>query len=258
MRNESRIRFPGGVAAVVAAWLMLLPTALRPSIDLSTSASGWLVRWTGTADLVGVVLIGCALVALVVTRRPLGWRRSVREACVHVVVLTLVLGGGALLNEYLLKEALAVPRPSVVALAEADALGMTAEAFYASMDKASRRIHLRELLSDSGFDAIPLSMPVRAHWADEAGYAFPSGHALAAMTIATYFLVSGAVLVSSSRRLVLFLLPLWAASIGWSRVLLGVHRSQDVVWGGLLGAALGVAAAVAAWWLLPRFPLFRR
>ncbi|MFC2107980.1 phosphatase PAP2 family protein [Candidatus Bipolaricaulota bacterium] len=38
--------------------------------------------------------------------------------------------------------------------------------------------------------------------------------------------------------------------VAWSRVLLGVHRPEDVVWGGLLGMLLGVVAVWLSYRLL--------
>jgi len=66
-------------------------------------------------------------------------------------------------------------------------------------------------------------------------FSFPSGHTLAAFAVAT----------SLTRFYPLAAAPLFfaAASIGASRMVLGMHYLSDVVVGGLLGAALGYAVA---------------
>lgn len=66
-------------------------------------------------------------------------------------------------------------------------------------------------------------------------FSFPSGHTLAAFAVAT----------SLTRFYPLAAAPLFfaAASIGASRMVLGMHYLSDVVVGGLLGAAMGYAIA---------------
>jgi undecaprenyl-diphosphatase len=70
-------------------------------------------------------------------------------------------------------------------------------------------------------------------------YSFPSGHTLHA--------ASFAVLLSAWEPLLGPLLALFAAGVGMSRVLLGVHYPSDV----LAGAALGAATAAVAVQALP-------
>lgn len=145
-------------------------------------------------------------------------------------------------NEHLIKASLAVHRPNIVQLAAEDALGMSAEEFHSSKDKPERRRYLRQVLTDPDFDAIPLSAKVRDHWIHEAGYFLPSGHTFTGMLLATYFLAMGALFAGKQRRWILYLLPWWAGLAAWTRVLLGVHRPEDVVWGGLFGMLLGMVA----------------
>ena len=84
---------------------------------------------------------------------------------------------------------------------------------------------------------------------EEAGYSFPSGHAVFA---ATFFGALIVLLVGSDilggrlvvRRALMFVLGLLIAGIGASRVYLGVHWPGDVI-GGFLFGALYLAALVA-------------
>ena len=232
------------------AWAALLLAFWLPSIGLTTSFSAWAVRWTNTGDVMGIVLIGLALVGLLLFRRALPWRRRLQEIAIHILVLAVLQGGGALVNELLMKPLLVVPRPNIVWLAEKDALGMGAEQFYASMDKHERRAYLEGVLINPNFDAIALTDEVRNHWIHETGYSSPSGHAFSALLFATYFLAIGILFMKGRRRWIFYLLPGWAVMVGWSRVLLRVHRPVDVVLGGLLGIALGVLAIALAYRLL--------
>jgi phosphatidylglycerophosphatase B len=215
-----------------------------PTIRLNTTFSVCLYWLTSTAGVTGAILIGLTLVGLLAFRAPPSWRRCLREIAVHVAVLTFLLGGGVLINEHLIKDSLAVHRPNIVQLTEEDALGMTAEQFYSSMDKLERRRYLHQVLTDASFDTISLTAKVRDHWIHETGYSLPSGHAFAAMLLATHFLAMGAVFAGGRRRWAFHVLPWWAGLVAWSRVLLGVHRPEDVVWGGLLGVLLG---ALGSW-----------
>ena len=216
-------------------------SGLLPRLRLDTPLAGFVSWWTATASLWGAIGMALILVCALTVRSD-GWRRRGKEAAIHMVVLALLLGGAAWGNEHLLKPALGVYRPHIVRLHEVDALGMSPGQFYGSMGRQERRAHLQAILDDPGLDAIPLAPAVRRHWIHETGYSLPSGHALTAMCLATYFLILG-IRVSRRRWGGFFaLLPLWAVSIGWSRGLLEVHTPWDVVLGGALGGLLGVVA----------------
>lgn len=237
---------------MVVAWAALLIAFWLPDINLATSFSVSLYWLTSTGDVMGIVLIGLAFVGLLIFHTTLPWRRRLQEVFIHIVVLALLQGGGALVNEYLVKPSLATPRPNIVRLAEQDALAMTPEHFYSSMDRHKRGIYLEQVLANPSFDAIALRAEVRDHWIHETGYSMPSGHAFSAMLSATYFLAMGIALVTSRRRWIFYLLPGWAVLVAWSRVLLGVHCPGDVVLGGLMGILLGAAAIWVADRLLGR------
>jgi len=229
---------------MLIAWGVMWLGSFFPDVRLDTTFSLWLHGLTRTAGVTGATLIGLGLASLLVPRAPRVQRRILREAIVHVIVLGVLLGGGAWVNEHLLKPAVAALRPNIVSLADQGALGITAEQFYSSMDKKERRAHLRMIMSEPGFDAISLAPAVGDHWTHEAGYSFPSGHAFSAALLATYFLAMGALFPGKQRRWIFHLLPWWAVLVAWSRVLLRVHRPEDVVWGGLLGILLGAAAVL--------------
>ncbi len=239
------------VTIVAFAWGLLLITFLLPQIRLDGGFARWLVRLTLTAGVPGAIAFGLAGVAVLTARAGVHWKRLLQQIGVHVAVLAVLLGGGALVNERVIKPALAVPRPNIVRLAEEEALGVTAEQFYASMNQQQRRGYLRQVLMDPAFHSIALDAAVRDHWIHETGYSMPSGHAFTAMLLAGYFLGVGSELVGRWRRKLLYILPVWAVAIGCSRVLLRVHRPVDV----LLGGGIGILLAAVGVWLSRRLLL---
>jgi undecaprenyl-diphosphatase len=68
-------------------------------------------------------------------------------------------------------------------------------------------------------------------------FSFPSGHTSAAFMMATLISYFSQPLIDNS---LIFLLFAWATSIGFSRVILGVHFPTDT----LMGAMLGVSTAL--------------
>ena len=222
-----------------------------PRMRLDTPLADLVSWWTVTASIWGAVIVALILVSAAVLQIA-GWRRRGREAAIHMVVLALLLGGAAWANEHLLKPALGVYRPHIVHLHQLDVLGMSPGHFYGSMERQQRRAHLQEILDDPGFDAITLAPAVRDHWIHETGYSLPSGHALTAMCLATYFLILGVRVIGRRWGGFFALLPIWAASVGWSRVLLEVHTPWDVILGGALGGLLGSVAVIVSCYLLTR------
>jgi phosphatidylglycerophosphatase B len=81
---------------------------------------------------------------------------------------------------------------------------------------------------------------VLAHWIEEAGYSFPSGHSFNAFLLATVLAFS----ILRSRKLHLnkyFFIPfIWATAIAVSRVAIGAHAPIDVTFGAAMGIFFGV------------------
>jgi len=235
--------------ALVLCLAALAASFAFPSIPLDRSLARWAWRVTLTGGLSGIAVIAVACTLLLTLRQSRPRRDIVKELLVHVLVLGVFLGGGALANEYFLKPAFAVPRPNIELLEETGILELSAKEFYSSLSKDERRIHLAQTLSEQTTESVGLHETVRDHWIHEAGYAFPSGHTFSAALLAAYFLSLGAVSGVRRQKWAWGLLSLYAVCIGWTRVLLGVHRPIDVLAGGAVGIVVGIMAS----WIAFRF-----
>jgi phosphatidylglycerophosphatase B len=244
----SRIMLP---AAAMPALTYVVPglnpfRLPHPDLTGSLALGAYAVAESGGTS--GVPWIGIALTALVVSRPGIAWRQRLVEALVMVVTLAALLGGGAFLNEHVVKPIFAVARPNIIELAEtppeAPTLKMSVEAFYALPDKAARSDYLQEVLTPD----VPLHQRVRGHWITETGYSFPSGHSFSSMMFATFFLAMGMTCFSGKKLWVFYLLAVWAVAVCFSRPILRVHSPTDVC----VGAAEGVLVGTLAYLLVFR------
>ena len=179
----------------------------------------------------------------------------IKEAILIVLTCGLLAGGGSIINEHLIKAELQVPRPNIIWLAGEGGqgpLGMSTEAFYAVGNKEARSAVLAEVLTHKPY-SVQLTPLIKAHWIDETGYSFPSGHSFSAMFFATFLLMLGATLLSTKRLWLMYLLLPWALAVCYSRPLLGVHTPTDVLLGGLQGVVVGSLG-----WLVCIKVLYRR
>jgi phosphatidylglycerophosphatase B len=234
--------------ALMFAWVLL--SFVLPNIALDSPVADLAVRVSDSADWEQMPFWCIATLVLVVSRPGSSKRRRVVEAVALSVAMLVVIPGHALINEKLTKPAFAVPRPNIVALTEARALGPSIRDpadFYAIGDKPARSEFLSKRLAK--LDEPALSQHVHDHWLDETGYSFPSGHATASMTFASLFVAIGFLWLSGWRqRITNTLLPIWAVGVVYSRPLLEVHTAIDVASGTLVGFALGLAAFVFVRW----------
>jgi phosphatidylglycerophosphatase B len=230
------------------AWVLL--SFVLPDIALDSALADLAVRVSDSASWGQLPFVCVAALLLVISRPGLRKRRRVVEAVALSVAMLVVIPGHALLNERVTKPTFAVPRPNIVALTEAHALGLKIREpadFYAIGDKAARSEFLRGRLAK--LDEPALSQRVHDHWLDETGYSFPSGHATASMTFASLFVAIGFLWLSGWRkRITNTLVPIWAVCVVYSRPLLEVHSAIDVSSGTLAGFALGLGAFVFVRW----------
>jgi phosphatidylglycerophosphatase B len=231
---------PAGALLILTYFVPGLNPFKLPHPDLTGAfalAAYWVAESAGTT---GAPLVGFALTALLVSRSGISWKQRAVEAFVIVLAVAALWGGGAYVNEHVVKPAFTVPRPNILELAgeppEAPALKMSAEAFYTLPDKAMRTEYLRGVLTPE----VRLHERVRDHWLAETGYSFPSGHSFSAMLCATFFLAMGLSHFSGRRLWVFYLLVPWAVAVCFSRPILRVHSPTDICVGGLEGMVAGV------------------
>ncbi len=252
LRRLPRIMLPTVALPALSFFAPGLNPFKLPHLDLTGPLAIAACGVTQSAGKYGIPWICIALTALVVSRRSIRWNQRVIEALVIVLAIALLLGGGAYLNEHIVKPTFAVYRPNIIELAqtppEAPALKMSAEAFYALPDKAARSEYLQSILTPE----VLLRECVRDHWITETGYSFPSGHSFAAMMFATFFLAMGLSHFSGKRLWLFYLLLPWAVAVCFSRPILRVHSPTDVCVGGLEGVVVGILAFLLVRWVLAR------
>jgi len=239
---------------VVAVWAGALLSMFLPAINLNSAFADLVVRLSDTAGAGLLPLAGIAVVIIVVTRRGRSRRRRIREAAVVLGVMIVVMAGGSVLNEGVIKPAVGVPRPNIVSLAESGTLGpeiSTGDAFYDVGSVAQRRWLMSHELTEARTPY--LSDLVRDRWTHTVGYSMPSGHATAAMTFAILWAGLGLTWLTGLRRFAAtVLIPAWAVAIAWSRVLLRVHTTADVTVGAISGSIWGMAAWLVVTRLVPQ------
>jgi len=215
-----------------------------PTIDLDTGLADVIVRLTDTGGAGILPLLALSMVVVVVSRPGLDPWRRLRDAAILTWVMLLALSFGSALNELVIKPAVGVPRPNIVALAQSGVLGpeiLDGDAFYDVGSIEQRRSLLTRRLTP---ERTPLLSPlVRARWTQTAGYSMPSGHTTGATTLAVLCAGIGLAWLTGMRRvLTVVVLPVWAVAVTWSRVLLRVHTGADVAMGAIVGATWGVIA----------------
>jgi len=246
---------------ILLTWLLIPLTFLFPSInpsvapyfDLSQPFSqlAYWISYSGSVS--GAPFVVLLMLILLISRAGITAQRRWKEACIIVLIAALFAGGGAWLNEYIIKPQMETPRPNIVWLAGdngSGSLGMTAGDFYALGDKEARRAPLTEALSD---EPVALSPLIKAHWIEETAYSLPSGHAFSAMFIASFFLMLASTLLTPKRRWLFYALLPWVLAVCYSRPILRVHTPLDITVGSLQGLILGLIAWLIARSLITKF-----
>jgi phosphatidylglycerophosphatase B len=242
---QRRVVDKGMLASLAVAWIVTsLAVTLMTIGNVSppTGPLAWFACFlteSGSAHWVAVPLLGCLLILLV--DPALAWKTRRRDAARLLAILLMVLPVVAVVNERILKPLVQRPRPSHLALAKA---GYIADltAFY-DMPRSERQALLAPLAEKTAAQAaatrLQIDRRVLEQWVHETASTFPSGHALNAFLAASLFWFA-ATTATATRRVVGLALLVWAAAVSLSRVVLGVHRPEDVI----AGAALGISIAV--------------
>lgn len=248
---------------ILVTWLLVSLSFLIPVLDstqppyfnlLQTlpEIAYWLSQSGGKF---GETIIGILMLTLLVTRKGINNTRRWKEAGIVLLITTIFAGGGAAFNEHIIKTKLKIPRPNIIWLAGENGsgpLGMTAEQFYNSGNKDVRSQLLLGILSQEPIP-VPLSTSIEAHWIEESGYSFPSGHSYSAMLFAAFFLAMATSYLSTKRIWLFYALLPWALAVCYSRTILRVHTPTDITVGSLQGLVLGMIAWAIARTLIRKF-----
>ncbi|QYK04900.1 phosphatase PAP2 family protein [Shewanella zhangzhouensis] len=198
------------------------------------------ITFTGTAPWGAISTAAVIVLAFI--------RLSHPQAIKLLLALALSLGSSLWLNESL-KTHFNEPRPNVLFLAKHKLLDT--DDFY-RLHKAERRELMTALFANDASALPPMSPHVAKHWQQEVGLSFPSGHTLFATILA---LTASWFFIASGHWGTCVLLAVWALAMGGSRMLLGMHHSQDVMAATALALPLCLLGILVASWLGPR--LFR-
>jgi phosphatidylglycerophosphatase B len=156
-----------------------------------------------------------------------------------VISLALFFGLLALINERYTKHLLKAHRPSHVYMLGQTGLSGTIDSLY-RLDKDQRREYFAELIKNNPLKFETTDPDILAHWVDEAGFSFPSGHTFNAFLFA--MILAYAIYFNRSRphwRNLFFIPFVWAVAVGISRVAVGAHTALDVCAGAALGILTG-------------------
>ena len=225
--------------------ILILPVAIAsmgyqwhwqwfPLLDLDDAPALLAYGLTLSVGKIGIVitLVGLSLLAL---HR---WRHKPGLLLMFFFCLMAALGS-AFVTKTLAKQYFKEPRPYVLWLSEKGRLA-DSDHFYAQLP-AIRDQWLADGLSSMPEQQVPGWL--KLHWQDEVSYSFPSGHSIAAMTIAGFYCL----LLLYRRRSpwLIGALATWAVAVCYSRLLLGLHWPVDILASSVLGVTFGILGALA-------------
>ena len=151
-----------------------------------------------------------------------------------VVAISLFIGVLAFVNEYLTKPLLKEVRPSHQYIVNQLQLNHQLDSVY-QLSKTDRQQYFELLINNNQQLFNHVDVKVLAHWIEEAGFSFPSGHSFNAYLLAT--IIAFSLFHATQKKLnKYFWVPfLWAFFVALSRVAIGAHNPLDVVAGSLAG-----------------------
>lgn len=211
-----------------------------------TSAAYWIThsagRW-GTPVLV-------MLTALIYTTSRPGWGAKLwvwfrTTAMVGVLLLVFVM-----VNEHLIKPWLALARPSHTYMLRTAGVPASVDSLYL-LPSEQRALFYEDLLRRDTTHFVQHDARVLAHWVEETGYSFPSGHSFNAFLLASILTFALLQLPYRTVRQLAWVPLAWAVLVACSRVALGAHTAVDVSVGASMGVVVSHAllsiAAVRRW-----------
>ncbi|QHL87303.1 phosphatase PAP2 family protein [Nibribacter ruber] len=232
-QHKSSLLLSGGMWLLLVLVLCTFPVAFSGYLasDLDTNFWYWLSESGGVFGTTALAVLLCGLAAA----QQKGLRRKFASFSVAFGFLLVTLGGIAAVNEYYIKPLTQIPRPSHLFLLQPT---HQIEKFYLQ-DVPARQAFLQRFIQENPTLSADVSPLVLAHWVQECGYSFPSGHSLNVFLLGTMLALFLGWQLPRKKQLWL-LVPLgWALLVCLSRVALGVHSEWDVA----LGSAVGFTVA---------------
>lgn len=205
-----------GLLLLVVFCTLLLPMT-KFSVDLLTLDQEWLTQmlalFTQTAGTEGFWLTLIALILWTVWCAPTKRQQWIDRGLQLVLLLAI-----SLVAKVGIKQITHSPRPYTETMAQVLVLP-SAEHFY-RLDTYQQEVSMMQMEDKVS----PYRLMI---WQQERDYSFPSGHTVFATLCLVFF---GGLFVEYQRWLSVMLLLGWSATIGFSRLWLGMHRIEDL-WG---------------------------
>jgi phosphatidylglycerophosphatase B len=221
---------------LVIVWFVPLEFTACTKDSFWCSFAFWVTESAGKYGTVLIILLAGVFYSL----RFESWKGKIFNFCKSVVALVVFLSVFAWLNEHITKKATRIPRPSHAYIFQHSNPAIKLDSLY-RIEKNERRKFLTGLIQANGPAFANFDQKVLAHWAEEAGYSFPSGHSFNAFVLAC---ILGFGMFSSKRnisRYVWFLPLCWAPVVALSRVAIGAHSALDVSFGGGMGILIAMS-----------------
>ncbi len=231
--------------------LLVIVWFLSPEFTACSRDSVWctLSYWTiESAGRFGTVII-IVIASIVFALRA----STVKEGVVGVarifVTLSVILSVFAIINEHVVKPILQVPRPSHQYIITQSKSEAKLDSLY-TLSATDRRAFFKQLMDADTVSYKNWDERVLAHWLEEAGYSFPSGHSFNSFLLAGLLAFCIHYLANKKIRW-LYVVPFaWAVMVAVSRVAIGAHTALDVS----IGSAIGLSISQA----LLSIPVIRR
>lgn len=211
---------------------------LFPLIDLTGDFAQCIYWLTSTGSVPDGIFFIIAVLVICFFLLP-------RKLFVHLFLAVALSQSVGVVLKHELKGHFMEPRPNVQWY---DYFHKMDKNFFYSQDKVKREALMKQVIALNE-KILPMSPRIAEHWQDEVNFSFPSGH--------TQFAVSFCLVVSFylfSAGLIGFPLALfvWASMMGISRMMLGLHWSQDVLASGFLGGILALVSVYLVQKITPR------
>ena len=235
------------ILIIIPALLYAFSVQLFPRIELDTFiAQAWFaITSSGTVPygiVTGLVLLIACYYAL--TRQQF-----------MPLLLTVSLSMAATLSlNHVLKPFFSEPRPYAVLMQQEGLLNLN-DFYQASAAEKKTKMTTGLSLLATARPELTLSDSIEQHWQHETGYAFPSGHTLFAVTLA---LSMGFYLLMAGQTLFPLMLFSWAISMGFSRMLLGMHSPADVLASSCIGGLMSFASIYLIHKVSPSIPFLQK